>query len=70
VVRPVRALASAVRRGDESIVDGVVESTGRGAFGLGGVLAGWHRAALPRAATAVLGGALLIGLAAVLVVTR
>jgi NADH-quinone oxidoreductase subunit L len=70
VVRPVRALAAAVRRGDESIVDGAVESTGRGAFGLGGVLAGWHRAALPRAATAVLGGALLIGLAAVLVVAR
>ena len=65
VVRPVGALAAAVRRGDESIVDGAVESTGRGALGLGGVLAGWHRAALPRAATAVLGGALLIGLAAV-----
>jgi NADH-quinone oxidoreductase subunit L len=70
VVRPVRALAGAVRRADESIVDGAVESTGRGAFGLGGVLAGWHRAALPRAATAVLGGALLIGLAAALVVAR
>jgi NADH-quinone oxidoreductase subunit L len=46
-------------------VDGAVESTGRGTLGLGGALAGWHRAALPRAATAVLGGALLIGLAAV-----
>jgi NADH-quinone oxidoreductase subunit L len=63
VVRPVRALASAVRRADKSLVDGAVESTGRGAFGLGGVVAGWHRAALPRAATAILGGALLIGLA-------
>jgi NADH-quinone oxidoreductase subunit L len=56
-----------VRRADESIVDGAIESTGRGALNLGGVLAGWHRAALPRAATAVLGGALLIGLAAVIV---
>jgi NADH-quinone oxidoreductase subunit L len=65
VVRPARALAAAVRRADESLVDGAVESTGRGALGLGGVLAGWHRAPLPRAATAVLGGALLIGLAAV-----
>jgi NADH-quinone oxidoreductase subunit L len=65
VVRPVRALAALVRRVDESIVDGAVESTGRGTLVLGGVLAGWHRAPLPRAATAVLGGALLIGLAAV-----
>jgi NADH-quinone oxidoreductase subunit L len=64
VVRPVLALAAAVRRTDESIVDGGVESTGRGAYGLGGTVAGWHRAALPRAATAVLGGALLIGLVA------
>jgi NADH-quinone oxidoreductase subunit L len=67
VVRPVRRLAALTRRADESIVDGTVESTGRGALNLGGVLAGWHRAALPRAATAVLGGALLIGLAAVIV---
>jgi NADH-quinone oxidoreductase subunit L len=65
VVRPVRALAALAWRADESIVDGAVESTGRGTLGLGGALAGWHRAALPRAATAVLGGALLIGLAAV-----
>jgi NADH-quinone oxidoreductase subunit L len=68
VVRPVRALASAVRRIDESIVDGTVESTGRSTLELGSRVAGWHRAALPRAATAVLGGALLIGLAAVIVV--
>jgi NADH-quinone oxidoreductase subunit L len=67
VVRPVRRLAALTRRTDESIVDGVVESTGRGTLNLGGTLAGWHRAALPRAATAVLGGALLIGLAAVIV---
>jgi NADH-quinone oxidoreductase subunit L len=68
VVRPVLALASAVRRADQSLVDGAVESTGRGALGLGGVIARWHRAALPRAATAVLGGALLIALAAIVVV--
>jgi NADH-quinone oxidoreductase subunit L len=68
VVRPVRALASVVRRADQSLVDGAVESTGRGALGLGGIVARWHQAALPRAATAVLGGALLIGLAAAIVV--
>jgi NADH-quinone oxidoreductase subunit L len=67
VVRPVKALARAVRRGDESIVDGVVESAGAGAFGAGGLLARAHRAALPRAATAALSGAVLIGLVAVLV---
>ncbi|GAB2923810.1 NADH-quinone oxidoreductase subunit L [Micromonospora polyrhachis] len=65
VVRPVRALARAVRWGDETVVDGVVEGTGRGAAGLGGWLGSLHRAGLPRAATAVLAGALLIGLAAV-----
>ncbi len=67
VVRPVLALASATRRADESLVDGAVESTGGGALGLGAIIARWHRAALPRAATAVLGGALLIGLAAIVV---
>jgi NADH-quinone oxidoreductase subunit L len=67
VVRPVFALARTVRRADQSLVDGAVESTGRGAFGLGGIVARWHRAALPRAATAVLGGALLIGLVAIAV---
>jgi NADH-quinone oxidoreductase subunit L len=65
VVRPARALARAVRRGDESVVDGAVEGTGRGAVSLGGALALLHRAGLPRAATAMLAGALLIGLAAV-----
>jgi NADH-quinone oxidoreductase subunit L len=68
VVRPVLALASIIRRTDESIVDGGVESTGRGAYGLGGTVARWHRAALPRAATAVLGGALLIGIVAAVTV--
>jgi NADH-quinone oxidoreductase subunit L len=65
VVRPVRALAGLVRRGDERVVDGAVEGTGRGAFSLGGLLAFLHRAALPRAAAAVLAGALLAGLVAV-----
>ncbi|MEV1288181.1 NADH-quinone oxidoreductase subunit L [Micromonospora sp. NPDC049679] len=64
VVRPVRALARAVRRVDETVVDGAVERTGRGTLGLGGAVAALHRAGLPRAATAVLAGALLIGLAA------
>jgi NADH-quinone oxidoreductase subunit L len=64
VVRPTLALARAVRRGDEAGVDGAVESTGRGALGLGARLSAAHRAGLPRAATAVLAGALLIGLAA------
>jgi NADH-quinone oxidoreductase subunit L len=63
VVRPTRALARAVRAGDEAGVDGLVEGTGRATLGLGARLAAWHRAALPRAATAVLAGTLLIGLA-------
>ena len=64
VVRPAYALARAVRRTDETVVDGAVTSTGRGTFRLGGGVVRLHRAGLPRAATAVLGGALLIGLAA------
>ncbi|MPZ25640.1 MAG: NADH-quinone oxidoreductase subunit L [Micromonosporaceae bacterium] len=66
VVRPVRALARAVRRADESVVDGTVEGTGRGTVSLGGLVARAHRAALPRAVVAVLAGALLAGLAATL----
>jgi NADH-quinone oxidoreductase subunit L len=66
VVRPVRALARMVRRGDEVVVDGAVEGTGRAALGLGARLGAVHRAALPRALTAVLAGAVLIGLAAAL----
>jgi NADH-quinone oxidoreductase subunit L len=53
-----------VRAADERGVDGVVEATGRGTVGLGVRLAAAHRAALPRAATALLTGALLAGLAA------
>jgi NADH-quinone oxidoreductase subunit L len=67
VVRPTRALARAVRAADEAGVDGAVEGTGRATVGLGARLAAWHRAALPRAATAVLVGTLLIGLAAALI---
>ncbi|MGW5560396.1 NADH-quinone oxidoreductase subunit 5 family protein [Micromonospora sp. NPDC003944] len=66
VVRPVRALARVARSGDEVVVDGAVEGTGRAATGLGAGLAALHRAALPRAAAGVLAGALLIGLAAAL----
>jgi NADH-quinone oxidoreductase subunit L len=61
VVRPARALAAMTRRADESIVDGAVESAGASAFGAGGLLARAHRAGLPRAATAALTGAVLIG---------
>jgi NADH-quinone oxidoreductase subunit L len=68
VVRPVYRLARAVRRLDESGVDGAVEATGRGAVGLGRILGAAHRAGLPRAVTAVLGGATLLGLAAVAIV--
>ncbi|MEU9507595.1 NADH-quinone oxidoreductase subunit L [Micromonospora sp. NPDC048170] len=67
VVRPTRALARAARTADEVVVDGAVEGSGRAALGLGGGLASLHRAALPRAAVGVLAGALLIGLAAVLI---
>ncbi|WDZ85402.1 NADH-quinone oxidoreductase subunit L [Micromonospora cathayae] len=66
VVRPVVGLARLARTADERVVDGAVEGSGRAATGLGGGLAALHRAALPRAAVAVLAGALLIGLAAAL----
>lgn len=65
VVRPTHALARLVRRADEGGVDGAVEGTGRAALGLGGLLARAHRAGLPRAATAVLTGALITAFAAV-----
>jgi len=68
VVRPVTALARTVRRLDESLVDGAVEATGRGTLSLGGVVASVHRAGLPRAVSAVLGGAAILGLAAVAIV--
>jgi NADH-quinone oxidoreductase subunit L len=64
VVRPVRALGRFARRADETVVDGAVEGTGRGASGLGRGLELLHRAGVPRAAAAVLAGALLLGAAA------
>jgi NADH-quinone oxidoreductase subunit L len=66
VVRPVVALARALTVVDVRVVDAAVEGTGTGTSRLGGLLALAHRTALPRAAVAVLTGALLIGLAAVL----
>jgi NADH-quinone oxidoreductase subunit L len=67
VVRPTTAMARAARTADERVVDGAVTGTGRAADALGGGLGVLHRAALPRAAAAVLAGALLIGLAAALI---
>jgi NADH-quinone oxidoreductase subunit L len=64
IVRPVTALAGAVRTVDERVVDGAVEGSGTGATRLGGLLALAHRAALPRAAVAVLAGAVLLAAAA------
>ncbi|WFE46347.1 NADH-quinone oxidoreductase subunit L [Verrucosispora sp. WMMD1129] len=64
VVRPTTAIARAARTADERVVDGAVTGTGRAVGALGGRLGVLHRAALPRAAAAVLAGALLIGLAA------
>jgi NADH-quinone oxidoreductase subunit L len=68
VVRPALALARSVRRADESIVDGAVEGTGRGAAGLGAIVMRAHRGPLPWAAGAVLGGAVVVGIAAVILV--
>ncbi|GIJ21577.1 NADH-quinone oxidoreductase subunit 5 family protein [Micromonospora lutea] len=67
VVRPTTALGRLARAADERVVDGAVTGTGRAAGALGGGLGTLHRAALPRAAAAVLAGALLIGLAAALI---
>ncbi|GIJ07644.1 NADH-quinone oxidoreductase subunit L [Micromonospora andamanensis] len=67
VVRPTTAAARMARTTDERVVDGAVTGTGRAASALGGGLGVLHRAALPRAAAAVLAGALLIGLAAALI---
>ena len=66
VVRPVRALARRAAQGRRAGGGRAVEGTGTGATRLGGLLAPAHRAGLPRAAVAVLAGALLIGVAAAL----
>jgi NADH-quinone oxidoreductase subunit L len=68
VVRPVQALARVTLAADRSIVDGTVESTGRGTLRLSAWIARAHREPLPRAIGAALGGAVLIGLVTVLVV--
>ncbi|MBQ1026810.1 NADH-quinone oxidoreductase subunit L [Micromonospora sp. C95] len=67
VVRPTVAMARTARAADERVVDGAVTGTGRAVRALGGGLGVLHRAALPRAAAAVLAGALLIGLAAAVI---
>src|SRR5262249_17538478 len=67
VVRPMLALAPAVRSIDEWVADGAVEATGGGTGWLGALLSGLHRAALPRAATAVLAAAVLFGLVAAVI---
>jgi NADH-quinone oxidoreductase subunit L len=64
VVRPVRALAGAVRTVDERVVDGTVEGTGVATTRIGTVVSAAHHAALPRAAVAVFTGALLLGVVA------
>ncbi|MFI5492499.1 NADH-quinone oxidoreductase subunit L [Actinoplanes sp. NPDC051859] len=64
IVRPVRALADAVRTADERVVDAAVDGTGTTTTRLGAVLDVVHRAPLPRAATAVLTGALVLGVVA------
>jgi NADH-quinone oxidoreductase subunit L len=63
LVRPTLALARAVRRTDERVVDAAVEGTGRTAGRLGGLLGRGHTG-LPRYLTAVLAAAVLLGLAA------
>jgi len=64
VVRPVRALAAALRLVDERVVDAAVEGTGTSTTRLGHALANAHRAALPRAVVAVFAGALVLGVVA------
>ncbi len=67
MVKPVYALASLVSRGDAAIVDGAVEGTGAQTMRIAGWFATWHRGALPRAGVAVLGGTVVIAIAAVIV---
>ena len=64
VVRPVRALAGALKTVDERVVDGAVEGTGVTTTALGTLLHSAHRTALPRAALVVFTGALLLGVVA------
>jgi NADH-quinone oxidoreductase subunit L len=64
VVRPVRALAAAIRTVDERVVDATVEGTGVATTRAGSLLATAHRTALPAAAVAVFAGALVLGVVA------
>ena len=64
VVRPVRAIATALRIVDERVVDAAVEGTGTSTTRIGVTLANAHRAVLPRAAVAVFAGALVLGVVA------
>ena len=66
VVRPVRAVATAAWLGDARVVDGAVRGVGRGATRLGRRLATLHTG-LPRSLTAVLAGAVLLAVVAVVV---
>jgi NADH-quinone oxidoreductase subunit L len=61
VVRPVRALAGALRTVDERVVDAAVEGAGTSTTRIAAAVAQVHRAGLPRAAVAVLAGALVLG---------
>lgn len=62
VVRPVTALARAVRTLDVRAVGGLVTGVGRGAFGVGRTLAGAHARGLGGYLTAALAGGVLLAL--------
>ncbi|MBV1849844.1 NADH-quinone oxidoreductase subunit 5 family protein [Catellatospora tritici] len=66
VVRPVRALARAVTALDTGGVDGAVNGLGRATVAAGGEVVAWHRAPLPRALVAVLLGAVVVTVTAVM----
>jgi NADH-quinone oxidoreductase subunit L len=67
VVRPTKGLARFTRTADTVVVDGAVEGVGRRTTVFGDNADTWHRGPLPRAATAVFGGAFLVAIAAVIV---
>jgi NADH-quinone oxidoreductase subunit L len=61
VVRPIRALASVVRRGDEGIVDGAVEGSGGITVHLARRLMRGHSAGVPRHLFTALAGVVVLG---------
>src|SRR5205085_4264825 len=65
VVRPVRAFAHLVSTVDRRVVDGAVEGAGAGAWRLGEVTATVQARGLGRHLVTVLGGAIVLGVAAV-----